>query len=59
MNCDKWTETSHFCVFRLLSPETAAELEKLANSPISDMNFTRFTNIIEDEMTKVSNKLFL
>ena len=46
-------------MFRLLSPETAAELEKLANSPISDMNFTRFTNIIEDEMTKVSNKLFL
>jgi hypothetical protein len=46
---------------RLLSPETAAELQKLANSPISDMNFTRFTNIIEDEITKVrtSSRLFL
>ncbi len=38
---------------RLLSPETALELEKLASSSISDMDFTRFTNIIEDEITKV------
>jgi hypothetical protein len=43
---------------RLLSPETALELEKLASSSISDMDFTRFTNIIEDEITKVSSHAF-
>ena len=38
---------------RLLSPETIRDLESLANSKISDMDFSRFTNLLEDQITKV------
>merc|ERR1719336_1091870 len=35
----------------LLSPETSNDLRDLANSKISDMNFTQFTSLLENEIT--------
>jgi len=37
----------------LLSPETSRDLEELAKSKISDMNFTRFTDLIEDQIVNI------
>ena len=37
----------------LLSPETSNDLKELANSKISDMNFTQFTSLLENEITKI------
>jgi len=37
----------------LLSPETSRDLEELARSKISDMNFTRFTDLIEDQIVNI------
>ena len=37
-----------------MSPETAADLRKLADTKISDMDFTRFMDLLEDQITKVT-----
>jgi len=44
---------------RLLSPETTLDLEELANSKISDMNFTRFTSLLENQITKIDLRSFI
>jgi len=43
----------------LLSPETSDDLRELANSKISDMNFTKFTTLLEKEFTKIDLKTFI
>ena len=40
----------------LLSPETSKDLKELADSKISDMNFTQFTTLLENEITKIDLK---
>ncbi|XP_023348230.1 prominin-like protein [Eurytemora carolleeae] len=44
---------------RLLSPETAADLRKLADTKISDMDFTRFMDLLEDQITKIDLRSFI
>ena len=43
----------------LLSPETSNDLRDLANSKISDMNYTQFTNLLENEVTKIDLSSFI
>merc|ERR1719167_2132780 len=43
----------------LLSPETAKHLQDLAQSKISDMNFTKFTAVLEKEITKIDLTSFI
>ena len=43
----------------LLSPETSKDLKELADSKISDMNFTQFTTLLENEITKIDLKTFI
>lgn len=43
----------------LLSPETSNDLRELANSKISDMNFTKLTSLLEKEFTKIDLKTFI
>merc|ERR1719483_388858 len=43
----------------LLTPQTRLELEELARSSLSDINFSRFTDIIETEMTKIDLRDFV
>jgi len=43
----------------LLSPETSNDLKELANSKISDMNFTQFTSLLENEITKIDLDKFI
>lgn len=43
----------------LLSPETSNDLKELANSKISDMNFTQFTSLLENEITKIDLNTFI
>jgi len=44
---------------RLLSPETISDLEQLADSKISDMDFTRFTSLLENQITKIDLRNFI
>lgn len=43
----------------LLDPETAGHLQELAQSRISDMDFSKFTSIIEKEITKIDLSSFI
>eukprot|EP00090_Calanus_glacialis_P030997 TRINITY_DN5063_c0_g1_i1.p1 TRINITY_DN5063_c0_g1~~TRINITY_DN5063_c0_g1_i1.p1 ORF type:complete len:942 (-),score=271.59 TRINITY_DN5063_c0_g1_i1:188-3013(-) len=43
----------------LLTPETTRDLEELARSGISDMDFSKFTEILEDEITKIDLRSFI
>ena len=43
----------------MLSPETSNDLRDLANSKISDMNFTQFTSLLENEITKIDLNTFI
>ena len=43
----------------LLSPETSKDLRELADSRISDMNFTQFTTLLENEITKIDLNTFI
>lgn len=43
----------------LLSPDTAADLEELARSKISDMDFSKITDILENEITKIDLESFI
>ena len=43
----------------LLSPETAEHLQELAQSRISDIDFSKFTSIIEKEITKIDLSSFI
>ena len=43
----------------LLSPETSKDLKELADSRISDMNFTQFTTLLENEITKIDLNTFI
>lgn len=43
----------------LLSPETSKDLHELAESNISDMNFSKFTSLLENEITKVDLDHFI
>jgi len=44
---------------KLLTPETTRDLEELARSGISDMDFSKFTDILEDEITKIDLRNFI
>merc|ERR1719320_358090 len=44
---------------KLLTTETTRDLEELARSGISDMDFTKFTDIFEDEITKIDLRNFI
>ena len=44
---------------RLLSSETERYLMELAESKISDMDFTKFTQLLEDEITKIDLRSFI
>ena len=44
---------------KLLSSETESYLEELAKSKISDMDFTKFTTLLEDEITRVDLRKFI
>ena len=43
----------------LLIPETAKDLKELADSKISDMNFTGLTSLLEAEITKIDLPTFI
>ena len=43
----------------LLFPETAKDLKELADSKISDMNFTGLTSLLEAEITKIDLPTFI
>merc|ERR1719483_1026117 len=43
----------------LLSPETSKDLQGLAESNISDMNFSKFTTLLENEITKIDLDSFI
>ena len=43
----------------LLAPETSADLQELAESKISDMNFSNFTTLLENEITKIDLSNFI
>jgi len=43
----------------LLTPSTTRDLEELARSKISDMDFSQFTEILEDEITKIDLRNFI
>eukprot|EP00092_Neocalanus_flemingeri_P012480 GFUD01013453.1.p1 GENE.GFUD01013453.1~~GFUD01013453.1.p1 ORF type:complete len:941 (-),score=227.62 GFUD01013453.1:453-3275(-) len=43
----------------LLTPETTHDLEELARSEISDMDFSKFSDILEDEITKIDLRSFI
>eukprot|EP00092_Neocalanus_flemingeri_P006838 GFUD01007383.1.p1 GENE.GFUD01007383.1~~GFUD01007383.1.p1 ORF type:complete len:948 (+),score=147.14 GFUD01007383.1:408-3251(+) len=43
----------------LLSPETSKDLEELAKSKISDMDFSKFTTLLENEITKIDLDNFI
>ena len=43
----------------LLSPETSTDLQELAESNISDMNFSNFTTLLENEITKIDLSNFI
>ena len=43
----------------LLSPETSKDLQGLAESNISDMNFSKFTTLLENEITKIDLESFI
>ena len=43
----------------MLSPDTSNDLRDLANSKISDMNFTQFTSLLENEITKIDLNTFI
>jgi len=43
----------------LLTPETTRDLQELARSEISDMDFSKFTDILEDEITKIDLRSFI
>lgn len=44
---------------RLLSPSTKRDLEKLASSKLSDMEFTQFTSLLENEITNIDLRSFI
>ena len=43
----------------LLSPETSIDLENLAKSKISDMDFSQFTTLLENEITRIDLDNFI
>ena len=43
----------------LLSPETAKDLEELAQSRDSDIDFSQFTTLLEQEITKIDLQDFI
>ena len=43
----------------LLSPETAKDLEELAQSRVSDIDFSQFTTLLEQEITKIDLQDFI
>jgi prominin 1 len=44
---------------RLLSTETERDLRQLAETKISDMDFTRFMDLLEDQITKIDLRSFI
>lgn len=49
-------ELSHIT---LLTPETAEDLQQLAKSNISDIDFSKFTDLLENEVTKIDLESFI
>jgi len=50
---------SQLANIELLTPQTRRELEDLARSSLSNIDFSRFTDIIETEMTKIDLRDFV